>query len=81
LPIWCGLSAKREASSAQLTSWHDPTVSFRDIAIQACQYDFDAIGVMHTSVDAIEAALVEIKNHFSGMLMAYSDRGYFVAPN
>ena len=26
-------------------------------------------------------ALVEIKNHFSGMLMAYPDSGYFVAPN
>ncbi|MAB03583.1 MAG: hypothetical protein CL688_03185 [Candidatus Puniceispirillum sp.] len=81
LPIWCGLSAKRETPSVQLTSWHDTTVSFRDIVIQACQYDFDAIGIMHTSVDAIEAALVEIKNHFSGMLMAYPDSGYFVAPN
>jgi homocysteine S-methyltransferase len=81
LPIWCGLSAKRETPSAQLTSWHDTTVSFRDIVIQACQYDFDAIGIMHTSVDAIEAALGEIKNHFSGMLMAYPDSGYFVAPN
>jgi homocysteine S-methyltransferase len=80
-PIWCGLSAKRKTPSAQLTSWHDTTVSFRDIVIQACQYDFDAIGIMHTSVDAIEAALVEIKNHFSGMLMAYPDSGYFVAPN
>ena len=81
LPIWCGLSAKRETPSAQLTSWHDTTVSFRDIVIQACHYDFAAIGIMHTSVDAIEAALVEIKNHFSGMLMAYPDSGYFVAPN
>ena len=80
-PIWCGLSAKRETPSAQLASWHDTTVSFRDIVIQACQYDFDAIGIMHTSVDAIEAALVEIKCHFSGMLMAYPDSGYFVAPN
>jgi len=49
--------------------------------IQACQYDFDAIGIMHTSVAAIEAALVAIKSHFSGMLMAYPDSGYFVAPN
>ena len=49
--------------------------------IQACQYDFDAIGIMHTSVDAIEAALIKIKYHFSGMLMAYPDSGYFVAPN
>ena len=81
LPIWCGLSAKREAPSAPLTSWHDTSVSFEKIVIQACQYDFDAIGIMHTSVDAIEAALVEIKCHFSGMLMAYPDSGYFVAPN
>ena len=64
-----------------LTSWHDTSVSFDDIVIHACQYDFDAIGIMHTSVDAIEAALVAIKNHFSGMLMAYPDSGYFVAPN
>ena len=81
LPIWCGLSAKRETPSAPLTSWHDTSVSFEDIVIQACQYDFDAIGIMHTSVDAVEAALVEIKSHFSGMLMAYPDSGYFVAPH
>ena len=81
LPIWCGLSAKRETPSAPLTSWHDTSVSFEDIVIQACQYDFDAIGIMHTSVDAVEAALVEIKTHFSGMLMAYPDSGYFVAPH
>ena len=81
LPIWCGLSAKRETPSAPLTSWHDTSVSFENIVTQACQYDFDAIGIMHTSVDAIEAALVEIKCHFSGMLMAYPDSGYFVAPN
>ena len=36
---------------------------------------------MHASVDAVEAALAEIKDHFSGMLMSYPDSGYFVAPN
>lgn len=81
LPIWCGLSAKRETPFAPLTSWHDTAVSFEDIVIQTCEYDFDAIGIMHTSVDAIEVALAKIKNHFSGMLMAYPDSGYFVAPN
>ena len=81
LPIWCGLSAKRKTPLAPLTSWHDTSVLFKNIVIQACQYDFEAIGIMHTSVDAVEAALVEIKNHFSGMWMAYPDSGYFVAPN
>jgi len=81
LPIWCGLSAKRESPMAPLTSWHDNTVLFEEIVIQACQYNFDAMGIMHTSVDAIEAALIEIKKHFLGMLMAYPDSGYFVAPN
>ena len=81
LPVWCGLSAKRETPSAPLTSWHDTSISFENIAIKACQYDFDAVGIMHTSVDAIEAALFEIQSHFSGMLMAYPDSGYFVAPN
>ena len=81
LPVWCGLSAKRETPTAPMTSWHDTSVSFEDIVITACRYNFDAIGIMHTSVDAIESALVEIKNHFSGLLMAYPDSGYFVAPN
>ena len=81
LPVWCGLSAKRETPSAPLTSWHDTSISFEDIVIKACQYDFDAVGIMHTSVDAIEAALLEIQSHFSGILMAYPDSGYFVAPN
>ena len=81
LPVWCGLSAKRESPSAPLTSWHDTSIAFENIVIEACQYNFDAVGIMHTSVDAIGAALFEIKSHFSGMLMAYPDSGYFVAPN
>lgn len=81
IPTWCGLSAKRETPLTPLKSWHDNTIFFENLVVQACQYDFDAIGIMHTSVDAIDAALNDIKKHFSGTLMAYPDSGYFVAPH
>ncbi len=81
LPVWCGLAAKRATPDGALTSWHDPSVSFEDLVKMAASYGFEGLGIMHTSVDAIAAALSLIKAHHNGILVAYPDSGFFVAPN
>ena len=81
LPVWCGLSAKRQNHKSQITSFHDEKVLFKDNVKAAALYNFDVMGVMHTSVDLISDCTSIIKEFYKGPLMAYPDSGYFQAPN
>ena len=81
LPVWCGLSAKRQNYKSKITSFHDERVIFEDNVKTAALYDFDVMGIMHTSVDLISDCISIIKKFHKGPLMAYPDSGYFQAPN
>ena len=81
LPVWCGLSAKRQNHKSEITSFHDERVFFEDNVKTAARYNFDVMGVMHTAVDLISGCNSIIKNYHNGPLMAYPDSGYFQAPN
>ena len=81
LPVWCGLSAKRQENKSKITSFHDELVSFENNVKTASLYNFDVMGIMHTSVDLISDCNSIIKNYHTGPLMAYPDSGYFQAPN
>lgn len=81
LPVWCGFSAKREDDQAVMTSWHDENVKFIDNIVMAAAYNFDMLGIMHSSVDLISDAVTLIQENYSGPLMAYPDSGYFKPPN
>lgn len=81
LPVWCGFSAKRENEDSPITSWHDSNVKFIDNIVMAAAYNFDMMGIMHSSVDLISDAISLIQKNYSGPLMAYPDSGYFKPPN
>ena len=81
LPVWCGFSAKRKTENSEITSWHDENISFEEIVKLSLDYKFDALGIMHTSVDLISDCIQIIKKHHSGAVMAYPDSGYFKSPN
>ena len=81
LPVWCGFSAKKDSRHNRLTSWHDDTIAFEENVKSAAAYDFDVLGIMHTSVDLISECISVIKRFHTGPLMAYPDSGYFKAPN
>lgn len=81
LPVWCGLSAKRSNEHASMTSWHDGNVKFTDNITMAAPYDFDMMGIMHSSTDLISDAVSLIQQYYTGPVMAYPDSGYFKPPN
>ena len=81
LPVWCGFSAKRQNQKSQITSFHDERVLFENNVRAAALYNFDVMGIMHTSVDLISDCTSIIKKFYKGPLMAYPDSGYFQAPN
>lgn len=81
LPAWCGFSAKRDDEQATMTSWHDRNVKFIENIIMAAAYNFDIMGIMHSSVDLIADAVSLIQSIYSGPVMAYPDSGYFEPPH
>ena len=44
-------------------------------------YDVEAVGIMHISVDIISECIFIIKNIFGGPVFVYPDSGGFVSPN
>ena len=81
LPVWCGLSAKKEDLNSPITAWHDKNVKFSENIKNAIGYDFDVIGIMHTSANLIAETIPMLSKEYPGPIMVYPDSGYFKAPN
>ena len=81
LPIWAGFSARRNESGQLLSFLPSEELSLKNIFSILSQYNPDAAGIMHTSSDAIDGSLKELKKVFSGPLFAYPDSGYFKSPH
>ena len=81
LPVWCGFSAKQKTKTSPITTFHDEQISFEEIVKLSLDYNFDVLGIMHTSVDLISDCIELIKRNHKGFLMAYPDSGYFKSPN
>ena len=81
LPIWCGLSAKKKSQNSSITAWHDKNVLFSKNLEMVSSYDFDVVGIMHTSAELISIIIPELKRKHKGPIMVYPDSGFFKAPN
>ena len=80
LPVWCGLSTKRGQSGA-LVAAHDERVLFHDNVAMAATQNFDVWGIMHSSAELIDEALMTLRETPSRIVMAYPDSGYMEMPN
>jgi homocysteine S-methyltransferase len=81
LPTWCGLSAKQKTPNTPITAWHDQNVLFSKIIEMTLRYDFDVLGIMHTTAELISIIIPELKQKYKGPIMVYPDSGFFKAPN
>ena len=81
LPTWCGLSAKQKTQNAPITAWHDQNVLFSKNVEMVSRYDFDVLGIMHTTAELISIIIPELKRKHKGPIMVYPDSGFFKAPN
>lgn len=80
LPVWCGLSTKRD-DSGSLVAAHDVGIPFKENVAKAASQKFDAWGVMHTSAELIDESLGVLMDSSDRLLMAYPDSGYIEMPN
>ena len=81
LPTWCGLSAKQKTQNSTITAWHDQNVLFSKNVEMVSRYDFDVLGIMHTTAELISIIIPELKRKHNGPIMVYPDSGFFKAPN
>ena len=71
----------RKTKNGDITSFHNEKISFEEIVKLSLNYNFDVLGIMHTSVDLISDCVDVITKFHNGPVMAYPDSGYFKSPN
>lgn len=81
LPVWCGFSARRGSEAELLSFSRQAEIPFTELVDLLDQFEIEAAGPMHSSVDITGDALALIAEHFDGPLLAYPDSGYFAMPN
>jgi homocysteine S-methyltransferase len=81
LPVWFGLSARRGKDGRVVSFHHLEDLPLDEITTLIPRQGVDAAGVMHNGAELIAEALVSVRRHFDGPLMAYPDSGYFEMPD
>jgi S-methylmethionine-dependent homocysteine/selenocysteine methylase len=81
LPVWAGFAARRDERGEVVSFARDESVPLADILSVLEGADVQAAGLMHTAADVVADAIVILRQHYPGQLMAYPDSGYFRMPS
>jgi len=81
LPVWFGASARRAGDGRVISFDRNAEFELDSIARLIPASGVDAAGIMHSAADLIDEALLGVRRHFSGPLLAYPDSGYFEMPD
>jgi len=80
-PIWACFSA-RKSPEGQLLSFTDQVdLPFNKLIQIVHDYNLDAVGINHTSLDIISETINEIKQVYNGPIIVYPDTGGWISPN
>lgn len=82
LPVWCGLSCRRNDPGAPLRGFDDDAdEDFESLvaAIAACEPA--VMNIMHSPIAETGAGLELLRRYFPGPVGAYPESGYFTMPN
>lgn len=77
LPIWIGLSCRVDEDLGELMGFDFPETRFATVARELASFAPAAMCVMHTPVDAVPAALDELRSWWDGTLGVYPELGSF----
>ena len=81
LPVWFGMSARRDSAGNVVSFDQLQDVPLEDIIDLIPADGIDAAGFHHTTSEIIGEALVRLRSRFAGPLIAYPDSGYFEMPD
>ena len=80
-PIWAGFSSRKSSDGKIYSQTTDSDIPLKEFIEIINDYDVDAVGIMHTSVDIISESVQIIKEVYGGPIMVYPDSGGWVSPN
>ena len=81
LPVWLGLSCRKDAESGRLVGYDPPHTDFDSLVAELSGAGVGLINIMHTSIGDTSAGNSAVQRHWPGPLGAYPESGYFAMPN
>ncbi len=81
IPIWVCFSCRKSEKGEILSLTDETIVPFSEMITISKEYNFDALGIMHTSEDILGECINMIKTNFNGPILAYPDTGGWLSPN
>jgi homocysteine S-methyltransferase len=81
LPVWAGLSCRRDADGRALVGFDAPHYPFDDIVAGIAGLGIGLISVMHSPIADTRDALSAVRSRWSGPLGAYPESGHFKMPD
>ena len=80
-PVWAGFSLRRSESGKILSLTDEASIPFEDLIAATDGYNFEVMGIMHTSVELITDSVKILRKFHKGPIMVYPDSGGWVSPN
>ena len=81
LPVWVGVSCKREPASGNLVGFDPPYTDIEALIAELSQGSIGVVNIMHTAIEDITPSLSVLQCHWSGPFGVYPESGYFTMPN
>ena len=81
IPIWVCFSCRKSEKGEILSLTDETIVPFSEMITISKEYNFDALGIMHTSEDILGECINMVKTNFNGPILAYPDTGGWLSPN
>ena len=81
LPVWLGVSCKKDAESGQLVGFDPPYTDFDSLVAELAGSGVAVINIMHSAIEDTLDGISIVKRHWSGPLGVYPESGHFVMPN
>jgi S-methylmethionine-dependent homocysteine/selenocysteine methylase len=77
LPVWIGLSCRRDVGTGDLVGFDFPATRFEDVAAALVAHEPDVVAIMHTPVTAVPFALERLRSLWRGPIGVYPELGSF----
>ncbi len=81
LPVWLGVSCRREPSSGEIVSFSGEVIALEEILASLLPYEPAVVNLMHSEITAIPEAMRILKAVHDGPIGVYPESGYFTHPN
>lgn len=81
LPVWLGLSCRREPEGGAIKTFDRPGMDFGDLLDALVARGLAVVNLMHSEVNAIPEAIGMVQQRWKGPIGVYPESGYFKSPN